>query len=852
MGILHRIVFILILVGNAFMIQAQTTIRVQGIVRDGSSKEPIPFVSVAIKGTKIGVQTDLMGRFSMRTTTEGDTLQVTSVGYKEKLIKLSRSRLNDLTIDMDFESYQLKETVIRPKKGKYSRKNNPAVDFIKRMIDQRDENDPRNKPFYSYNQYEGITLALNDFTEEVQKKWLFRKFNFLHEFVDTSEVSGKPILPMLDKEKYEKIYFRNDPRKERRVVTATKSAGVDEVLNEQGVKQFLEEVFNEVDIFQNNIPLFLTRFVSPLSKMGPYFYKYYLMDTVMVGGKECIDLGFIPYNSESFGFTGHLYFTKDSANFLKRIVLNIPKDININFLDRMTITQDFDQMPDNTRLLIKDDIIAEFRLTSKSRGMYARRISTLSNHSFEPPGDMSVFEETRQVVEEPDASDKSDEFWAEIRYDKGKNEKKSMGDLMERLRSVPVFYYTEKVVSAFIGGYVPTAKDEKDSRFEFGPVNTFISGNSLEGTRFRLGGTTTTVLAPNFFLDGFAAYGTRDKKLKYDVLAEYSFNKKKQFRKAFPVHSIRAEYSYDVNQLGQQYLYTNKDNLFLMLKRKENNMMTYLRKAELAYTYENYHGWRFETSLRHQVESASKFIPFNEIQADGTTLPVKNYTSSEMEFRVRWAPNEKFYETRNYRYPITQDAPVFTFSHVVGLKGFLGSQYNYNRTDIGIQKRIWLPAAGYIDAIAKAGKVWTKAPFPMLVLPNANLSYTVQLESYALLNPLEFINDQYLSWDITYYMNGTLLNRIPLLKYLQFREVINFKGFWGDLSNKNNPAKGHKGLFVFPENTFLMNNDPYMEISAGISNILKFLRIDYVWRLSYRNHEGSPNHGLRFRLEFNF
>ncbi len=848
----YKVFLLLSLLINSFFIHAQSTIRVQGVVRDVSTKEAIPFASVYIKGTKLGVQTDLMGRFSMRTTTDGDTLQVVIVGYKDYFTKLNTRRLNDLVIEMEPTSYQLQEAVIRPKKAKYSRKNNPAVEFVKKMIDKRDENDPRNKDYYSYQQYEGITLALNDFTEEVQKKWLFRKFDFLHEFVDTSEVSGKPILPMLDKEKYESVFFRKSPKRERRVISAAKSAGVDEVLNEQGVKQFLEEVFTEVDIFQNNVPLFLTRFVSPLSSMAPYFYKYYLLDTVMIEGRECIDLGFVPYNSESFGFTGHLFFTHDSANFLQKVILNIPKDININFLDRMTIVQDFKQMPDNTRLLMKDDIIAEFRLTDKSRGMYARRVSTLSNHSFEPPTDMAVFEEGRQVIEEPDANDKSDEFWAEIRYDKNKNDKKSMADLMERLRAVPAFYYTEKVVSAFVGGYVATARDEKDSKFEFGPVNTFISGNTLEGTRLRLGGTTTTALTPNFFLDGFAAYGTRDGKWKYNLLAEYSFNKKKQFRKAFPVHSIRAEYGYDVNQLGQQYLYTNKDNVFLMLKRKENNMMTYLRKAELNYTYENHSGWRFETALRHQKETASKYIPFNQIQPDGSRLLIKDYTTAEMEFKIRWAPNEKFYETRNFRYPITQDAPVFTLSHVVGRKGFLGSDYNYNRTDIGIQKRIWLPAAGYIDAIAKAGKVWTKAPFPMLILPNANISYTVQLESYALLNPLEFINDQYASWDITYYINGTIFNRIPLLKYLQLREVINFKGFWGGLSDKNNPAKGHPGLFEFPANTYMMSNQPYMEISAGIANILKFVRLDYVWRLSYRNHEGSPNHGLRFRLEFNF
>ena len=225
---------------------------------------------------------------------------------------------------------------------------------------------------------------------------------------------------------------------------------------------------------------------------------------------------------------------------------------------------------------------------------------------------------------------------------------------------------------------------------------------------------------------------------------------------------------------------------------------------------------------------------------------------TELELKFRYGKDEKFYQTRNLRIPITYDALIFNFSHVMAKKGWLGSSYDYHRTDIGIQKRFWFSAFGYVDLITKAGKVWSKVPYPLLILPNANLSYTIQPEAYTNMNAMEFINDEYASWDLTYYMNGNLLNRLPLIKKLKAREVFCFRGLWGHLTDKNNPANGGNGLYLFPKGSYTMGKTPYMEASVGVENIFKFLRIDYVWRLNYRDHPGIQTKGVRCTMRLSF
>lgn len=847
-----KILFCLVGLLCLFSLEGQNEIRIKGLVTDSVSGEPLPYVSIIVKGTTTGAATDLDGRFSLTvpSSASGKMLEVSYLGYSTKQVSLKSGQ--SLSIQLAPTGIALNEVVVKPGRERYRRRDNPAVAFVKNVIERRDANDPRNHDYYSYDRYQKMVFAMNDYKPKKHEDGKTGKFDFLVDFIDTLDV-GTTILPISEKEHFETVYYRRDPHSEKRLVKGDKSAGVDEVFSRDGIQQFLNEAFREVDIFRNNIPLFLQRFVSPLSSLGPTFYKYYLMDTVVVDGQQCMDLGFVPFNSESFGFTGHLYVTLDSTYFVRRVLLNVPKDINLNFVSHMTIDQTFRREPDGTRLITKDDIRVNFKLSEKSKGMFAQRLIVYSNHSFEPDtAQLAIFEQPAPSITLKEAYTQTDKFWEENRPQEGRRRNPNTVDkLMAKLRSIPIFYVTEKIVTILVSGYVPATKDEANNKFEFGPMNTTISGNAIEGARFRIGGTTTPQFHKRLTLDGFAAYGVRDKKMKYDALVEYSFIDRKQYRKEFPMHSIRFEYMYDINKLGQQYMYTSKDNFLLAIRRKRDTRATYLRKAELTYTREHYNGISYSAVLRNKREYATPYAVFDRINADGSLTSLDHYDMTELELNFRYGYNEKFYQTRNNRIPITFDAWVFNLSHVMGWKGFLGSSYNYQRTDIGLQKRLWFSAFGYTDIILKAGKVWTKVPYPLLILPNANLSYTIQPEAYTNMNAMEFINDEYASWDVTYYMNGLLLNRIPLIKKLKWREVFCFRGLWGHLSDKNNPAKS-TGLFAFPEGSMTLGKAPYMEASVGIENIFKFLRLDYVWRLNYRDNPDIQTHGVRCTMRIQF
>ena len=824
--------------------QAQESI-IRGIVTDSISGEGLPYASLIYKGTNIGTATDMNGHYELPSPDHTQMLEVSYLGYTTKVLTILPHQHGKLDIRLSPDGIALQEVTVKPKKEKYSKKDNPAVRFVKQMIERRDSHTPLNKNFYQYDQYEKMLLGLNEFERKPKKDGKKGKFDFLNEFVDTLE-TGATILPILEKEKIETVFYRKEPKSEKRVIRGQQSSGVDEMLSQDGVQQLLDEVFKDVDIFQNDIPLFLQRFVSPLSTIGPNYYKYYLLDTLSIDHQPCVDLGFVPFNSETFGFTGHLYVTLDSTYFVKRAVLNVPKDINLNFVSQMTIEQTFLRTEDNTRLITKDDITVHFKLKEDSKGMYARRLNKYTNHTFKEPESghhLRAFAQSQPVITLEEAYNRPASFWNEERPEEAERKNaKPLKEMMTKLRSVPLFYYTEKAISILFSGYVQTHPEAQKSKFEVGPMNSSFGGNDLEGFRLRAGGGTTPAFNKHWFLEGYTAYGLGDHKLKYDLAVEYSFNERKQYLKEFPRHSIRIGYMYDVNKLGEQYLNTGKDNFLLSIKRMNELRATYQRQAEFNYLKEHYNGISYGINLKHRREYATKYASF----------PVPHYDMALMELSFRYGKDEKFFQTRNHRIPITFDAWIFHFKHTMARKGFLGSDYDYHRTDIGVQKRIWFSAFGYLDAIVKAGKVWSEVPYPLLILPNANMSYTIQPETYTNMNPLEFINDEYASWDLTYYMNGNLLNRIPLIKKLRWREVFCFRGLWGNLTDKNTPSLNNKGLFPFPEGTYQMGKKPYMEASVGIENIFNAIRVDYVWRLNYLDHPGIQKNGIRATVALTF
>ena len=525
----------------------------------------------------------------------------------------------------------------------------------------------------------------------------------------------------------------------------------------------------------------------------------------------------------------------------------------------MNIRQEFSRTADGTRLLDKETLTAELKVVNALTGFYVHREVNYRDHTFEKNEFASaILKSPSPTVEDDNSTSKSDEYWVEHGFTVVSKKERSVGDMLKKLRENPVYYWTEKCISFLFTGWVPLTK--VNPPVFYGPVNTTFSYNDLEGWRLRTGAMTSAYLNPHLFANFYVAYGIRDNKWKYMGELEYSFKKKKEHPNEFPIHSLRLRYENDIYQYGQNYLYTNKDNLFISLKRQEDNKIGYVRKAEFTYKKEFYNNFSFDITLRNRTDIATQFVPFERTSTDDngvtTITPVEKLTRSEIEVGLRYAPNEKYIQNKWNRRSLNPEHPVFTLSHKMGFKGVLGSEFNYHHTEFGFHKRFWFSAFGYTDCIIKAGKVWNKVPYPLLIIPNANLSYTIQQESYSLMNAMEFFNDQYASWDLTYNMNGLILNRIPLIKKLGWREVLSFRGMFGHLSEKNRPDPLNSGeLFTFPYENYeqhYLGTMPYMEFGVGIANIFKVLRVDYVHRLTYRDMPNIDKWGIRILFHIQF
>lgn len=851
------ILLFLLLPTTLFSQEKGERVRIYGYISDASTKEALPYTSVRIKNTTSGCSSDNNGNFSFYAPLS-DTLIISSIGYKEKQIILSRKTRLPLDIALEPTDYTLNEVTIRPKKERYTKKDNPAVALVKEIIERRNDNSIKNKPFYSRKRHEILNLALNNFGTTGNGN-LGKKFKFLEEYIDTSLISGKPILHVSSREIIATDYFRNKPERERKHIIARNRNGIDDILTTSEIDGLFEEVFKDVDIFQDNISIFRNRFISPLSKMGPNFYRYYIMDTIDIDGEKYTDLTFAPFNAESFGFTGHIYVATDSSFFIKSVDLSVPSNINMNFVEYMNIKQSFNRLNDGTRMLDSEKLICELKIINGQNGLYAHRNVSYADYSFDQDETAEkILKSPTLVVEDDNSMKRSKEFWSENRIGFVNEKEQSVGSMMERLRANPLYYWTEKCVSFLFTGWVPLRKNNPPAFY--GPVNTTFSYNELEGLRLRTGAMTSAYLNPHLFGRFYVAYGFRDNKWKYMGEFEYSFKKKKEHPNEFPIHSLRLRYEHDIFQYGQDYLYTNKDNFVLSLKRGNDNKTGYLRNAEFTYTHELHNHFSYNLTLRNQTYITSRFIQFERTQTlDGTTTStfVPELKQTEAELTLRFAPGEKFLQSKWDRRSLLPEKPVFTLSHRVGFKGLLGSEFYYHHTEARFEKRFWFSAFGYTDCIIKAGKVWNKVPFPLLITPNTNLSYTIQKESYWLMNPMEFFTDQYASWDLSYHMNGLLFNRIPLIRKLNWREVITCRGMFGHLSEKNRPDPLNTGvLYKLPYESddinYMKSTIPYVEASIGIENIFKVLRVDYVRRFTYTDNPEISKWGIRIQFHVQF
>ncbi len=819
---------------------------INGVVVDDFTSETLPLVTIrTIPGYK-GSITDLDGKFTI-SALHSDSLSFIVSGYVPRTLGIEDIIGEDYIIRLQPNSRRLAEVTVKGKRPKYSKKNNPAYDLMKRVRKDAPNLNPLSQSNYGYNYYNKISLGLNGI--EAPEKG---KMAFLREYTDSSIISGNPITLLSIKERAGE--FKSINNTSINLVLGERSEGIDGGFEKENIRKMLDDALRDININDNDIILLQNRFVSPISRIADNFYHYYITDTIVnPTGEKLIELSFTPSNYESFGFNGKMWIgSKDSLCFVDSIEMRIPKATNINYVNNLLIRQKFHLDNSNYLHKEKDDMSLEIQLIPGTPVFYGRKISLFSDFDSNPDENFSndkkreFFQLDNGEFMLAEATARNEEFWGNARLVPLTTAEEKMGSLLGRLRRMPWFYWGEKILSILVAGYW---EPKPNFPIAFGPVNTLISYNDVEGVRLRVGGMTTAALSQHFFARGYGAYGFHDNRWKYSAEMEYSLIPKNKHAKEFPVNSFKLLHKYDVDFLGQHYPFTNSDNVFLSLKREGSYPATYLRTSQFEYKHEYYNNFSFTIGVENNIMYDSRNVRF----VNGFGERINHFSQTSLYLTLRWAPGEKFIQGKTMRAPVNMDAPVFQLSHKYGPRRLFDSFYEMNCTELSVFKRFWFSAFGYMDVTLNAGYMWSKVPFPALLWQNANLSYTIQPESFSLMNPMEFATDKYVAVHLTYWANGALFNLIPGFKRLKLREVVTFKGVTGGLSAKNNPYLNPKELQypagIHPQK---MSGTPYMEAGIGIDNILTFLRIDYIWRLTYLNSLDVDKSGLRISLHFSF
>ena len=851
--------------------------QIQGVVTDAVTGEPIPYLTVYYEGKGVGAITDIDGRYVVEKHPEWKELVFSSVGYEVRIVPIVE-KTRTLNVKLKPLDHTLDEVVVRPKREKYSRKNNPAVELMKKVVASKALDNLKQKDYYSFNTYQKLTFAVNNITaDSLKESKIFQKFPFFRDQVEYCPEIEKNILPVSVDETLVQTVYRKNPESEKNIVKGINSTGVNELFNTGDIlTTVLKDVFQNVNVYEDRVRLLQYPFDSPISDNGIGFYRYYIMDTLYVEKDKCFHLSFVPNNSQDFGFTGHLYIMADSTFRLKRCVLNLPAKTDVNFVETLHITQGFGALPTGEWVQQTDDMLCEMNFFG-GRFM-VRRVTRNSDYEFEEISP-TIFKRKGKEIKEVNAMMKDDDFWNQYRAEADLTTSESnMDNFIDNLTKIKGFKYIMVGLKALIESYVETGNP---SKVDVGPINAMVSSNYVDGLRLRATAQTTANLHPQIFLKGYVAYGFKDERMKYLGQVEYSFDKKEYLAREFPKHTLALSYQYDNMVPSDKFIRADKDNVFTALKVTTVDQYNYERKLTLNYEHERETGLTTTAMLRHaNYEPCGELFyrtmegetQLQEAIAAGTItgenfvrspFNVHDITMVEATVGVRYAPGETFVNTKQRRLPINLDAPVFTLNHTIGIKGVLGSEYNYNFTEAGIYKRFWLGSWGNVDTYLKGGVQWNKVPFPLLIMPAANLSYIIQDGTFNLINNMEFLNDRYASLDVSWNMQGKLFNRIPLLKKLKWREFIGVKCLWGELTDKNNPFlpensndpilmkfPGHyRAAGVYEYSSHVLDpKEPYVEICAGIHNIFKLLHVEYVRRLNYNHLPTANKWGVRLMI----
>ena len=807
---------------------AQLT-KIMGTVRDGQSKEAIPFVNVVIPGTTTGTLTDFNGNYSLEFRVNTDSISAFLIGYNRSTKKIQHNQFQTIDFELIPQDFNLPELTI-------TYQGNPAEVLMKKVFRNKEKNTMQSFQAYQYEAYTKIELDANNINERFKNRKVFKNFDFIWSYIDTSTLNGKSYLPVFITETMSDIYFRKSPRSRKEIITASSMSG----FKNSSVSQFLGNLSEQVDVYKNFIPLFEKNFVSPVADFAIEYYKFYLVDSAYNGNRWCYHVMFKPRRKQELTFTGNLWIN-DTSFAVTHFKMRIAEDANVNFINDLEVEQQFEWTGNQFWMITLDKLSTDFNILDNSKktiGFYGHRTTIYSNFQFDIPENKKFFKSPADVFIDPEATDKPAEFWDNKRPEKLSEKEKGIYVMIDSVKSIPIFKTYSDIIYGVFAGYLNWGK------FQLGPYFNFFSYNAIEGARFRYGMRTANSFSKKLQLEAYLAYGTLDQKFKYGSDVIYMFSKN-------PRRDLTVSYKYDVEQLGSSPTALSSDNLLSSLfYRGPNNKLTWTRDYRVEYEHEWYTGFINRIHFIHRELFPLGSTEFIVFPGQGSEpLYMNSLFTSEVQFDIRLAFRERFVNGEFSRVTISSVYPIVQLSYSYGIPNIFKSDFEYHRLELNISEWFNFATIGWSKYIIHAGKIWGRLPYPLLNIHDGNQSFFYDDHSSNLMNYYEFVSDTWISASYTHHFGGLLFNKIPLFRKLKWREVGQVRCVYGTLTEQN------RQYSLFPGNLRSFAGQPYWEAGAGIENIFKIIRVDAIWRMSHLHDAGNPNvakFGLFVSLFFSF
>jgi len=817
-----RLIILLISLFCLHFLNAQTTIS--GKVLDSLTHEPIPFAKVLFLNTSDGDITDFNGEFKVSTHKKVDSIIFSYVGYEPKTLPVPADS-EPLFIIINLSPVQLNVIEV------VAKKKNPAFRILKEVNNHRDQNDPRKLDAYETEVYNKLQFDLSNIGDNFEDEDLIKKFKFIADYTDT--LHGQHYLPVLLSESISNYYFKSSPNQKKEVITATRVTGIDNLQ----LGQFTGDMYQNVNIYDNFIGMFGKDFLSPIAPTGRGFYKYYLMGMDTIDMQYCYHLMFRPKRKGDGAFIGDIWIT-DSTYAVKKVIAEIPDNVNINYVSTFKVEQNFDLIDNTTWMVTNEKVFAEFKLFNefkkqKLAGVYVHKTTSRKNIILNQPHPFDFY--VSDVVLNDSASTRSEKFWSTARHDTLTKEEFGVIEMVDSLKKNKTFIlYDQFAYMAYTGFW-------RAGKLELGNIFSLYNKNVAEGHRIMLNFRTSNKFSTKHEFTTFGIYGFGDKQFKYGLSYRYKLN-------SAPREMLRFAYRKKIEQLGLSARLGDIGNSFTTLfSAGPLDKLTMVDKAAMSFEKDYRINFRTLSALEWKRFTPLGISDYSKVNNLGDTVKIKNLTSFEIRNQIMYTKEEKFISGSFDRYSLGSLYPIISLTHTLGIKGAFESEFNFHRLDFIIDHRPKIGFWGKLHYNVYAGKIFGTLPYPFLNIHEGNQTYYLQTSTFNLLNYYEFVSDTWLGVNFEHRLQGLLLDKVPLIKKLKWRTVYNFKAVIGAFDSK------HLAIMNLPSYTSQLSlTKPYMEAGVGVENIFKFIRIDAIWRLSYLNAVDVRKFGVKFTFTGDF